>query len=106
MAAHSRLFRALRFVLVLILYVLVLFFRPKIFAAADDQVKGPKEDQIGNSNNTGSGAYAASNSVGVDGRSELCDTDMSSFLPPPYNNISHMVCKPVWNTFLLRVSST
>ncbi|KAG5231467.1 cytochrome b561 and DOMON domain-containing protein [Salix suchowensis] len=35
-------------------------------------------------------------------RSELCNTDMSSFLPPPYNNISNMVCRPVWNTFLLR----
>uniref|UniRef100_A0A2K2BK64 Uncharacterized protein n=1 Tax=Populus trichocarpa TaxID=3694 RepID=A0A2K2BK64_POPTR len=34
--------------------------------------------------------------------SELCNSDMSSFLPPPYKNISNMICRPVWNTFLLR----
>ncbi|KAL3604214.1 hypothetical protein D5086_005073 [Populus alba] len=34
--------------------------------------------------------------------SELCDSYMSSFLPPPYNNISNIICRPVRNTFLLR----
>lgn len=64
-----------------------------------------EEDQIGGNSTASGGAYAAPNSVAMDQeRSELCNTDMSSFLPPPYNNISNMVCRPVWNTFLLRVS--
>ena len=63
------------------------------------------EDQIGDNSTISGGAYAAPNSVAMDQeRSELCNTDMSSFLPPPYNNVSKMVCRPVWNTFLLRVS--
>jgi len=64
-----------------------------------------EEDQIGDNSTLSGGAYAAPSGVAMDQeRSELCKTDMSSFLPPPYNNISNMVCKPVWNTFLLRVS--
>ncbi|WCJ22413.1 Cytochrome b561 and DOMON domain-containing protein At3g61750 [Euphorbia peplus] len=51
-------------------------------------------------NNGGGGIVDQTSSV--DRRSELCNTDMSSFLPPPYNNISNMVCSPVWNTFILR----
>lgn len=34
---------------------------------------------------------------------ELCGTDLS-FLPTPYGNLSHVFCKPIWNTFVLRVS--
>lgn len=43
--------------------------------------------------------------TGEDGRSELCGTDLS-FLGPPYGNMStaKMVCSPIWNTFVLRVS--
>ena len=28
-----------------------------------------------------------------------------SFLPPPYQNISNMICRPLWHSFELRVSS-
>lgn len=34
----------------------------------------------------------------------LCSIDLSTFLPLPYSNMPNMICKPVWNTFLLRVS--
>ncbi|KAF5464472.1 hypothetical protein F2P56_014546 [Juglans regia] len=34
---------------------------------------------------------------------ELCGTDLS-FLPTPYGNLSHVFCKPIWNTFVLRHS--
>lgn len=34
----------------------------------------------------------------------LCGTDLSSFLPLPYSNLQNMVCKRLWNSFLLRVS--
>lgn len=49
---------------------------------------------------------ADSGSVGGVGSEvwELCDTDLRSFLPPPYANLSGVICKPVWNTFILRVS--
>ncbi|XP_028791073.1 cytochrome b561 and DOMON domain-containing protein At3g61750 isoform X2 [Neltuma alba] len=30
------------------------------------------------------------------------NTNYQSFLPPPYQNISHMICRPVWNTYELR----
>ncbi|XP_024020960.1 cytochrome b561 and DOMON domain-containing protein At3g61750 [Morus notabilis] len=33
---------------------------------------------------------------------EICNNDLSSFLPPPYSNITNVICKPVWNTFVLR----
>lgn len=32
-------------------------------------------------------------------------TNYQSFLPPPYQNISSMLCRPVWNTYELRVST-
>ncbi|XP_047163976.1 cytochrome b561 and DOMON domain-containing protein At3g61750-like isoform X2 [Vigna umbellata] len=30
------------------------------------------------------------------------NTNYQTFLPPPYQNISHMICTPVWHTFELR----
>lgn len=65
-----------------------------------------EEEQIDDNSTIDDGAYAASsNGVGMDREiSELCNSYMSSFLPPPYNNISTMICRPVWNTFLLRVN--
>lgn len=30
------------------------------------------------------------------------NTNYQSFLPPPYQNISHMICTPVWHTYELR----
>lgn len=45
------------------------------------------------------------NSAGVGGGvSELCDNELSSFMLPPYGNLSDIVCRPIWNTFVLRVS--
>ena len=38
------------------------------------------------------------------GGSNLCGADLSTFLPPPYSNMSNMICSPVWNTFAVRVS--
>uniref|UniRef100_A0A7C9E1F7 Secreted protein n=1 Tax=Opuntia streptacantha TaxID=393608 RepID=A0A7C9E1F7_OPUST len=39
-----------------------------------------------------------------DGSSQFCSIDLASFLPPPYGNLSYSSCRPVWNTFVLRVS--
>lgn len=47
--------------------------------------------------NSSNGGYSG-------GVSEQCDTDLRSFLPPPYGNLTNIVCKPIWNTFVLRVS--
>lgn len=33
----------------------------------------------------------------------LCDMDLSSFLPLPYGSLPNMVCKPLWNSYVLRV---
>lgn len=35
----------------------------------------------------------------------LCSINLAEFLPPPYGGLENMVCQPVWNSFLLRVSS-
>ncbi|KAF8380046.1 hypothetical protein HHK36_027516 [Tetracentron sinense] len=42
----------------------------------------------------------------VDGRSDLCNTDLTSFLPAIYSNFSGLTCTPVWNTFILRFFQT
>lgn len=47
-------------------------------------------------NNTGVNAAA--------GGGGICNIDLSTFLPLPYSNMPNMICKPVWNTFLLRYS--
>lgn len=52
---------------------------------------------------TGNG-YVSSAGDSGGGRYELCGTDISTFLPPPYGNISGLSCTPLWNTFVLRVS--
>ncbi|CAI9764144.1 unnamed protein product [Fraxinus pennsylvanica] len=38
------------------------------------------------------------------GFKELCNMDLASFLPLPYGSLPNMVCKPVWNSYLLRYS--
>ncbi|KAL2336205.1 hypothetical protein Fmac_010651 [Flemingia macrophylla] len=43
---------------------------------------------------TGSGGPTAENTCKT--------TNYQSFLPPPYQNISHMICTPVWHTYELR----
>ncbi|KAK1376626.1 Cytochrome b561 and DOMON domain-containing protein [Heracleum sosnowskyi] len=49
---------------------------------------------------------AEENNSGVNaaGGGGLCSIDLSTFLPLPYSNMPNMICKPVWNTFLLRYS--
>jgi len=42
---------------------------------------------------------------GVTTENTCKNTNYQTFLPPPYQNISHMICTPVWHTFELRVSS-
>lgn len=37
--------------------------------------------------------------------SDECSQDINAFLPLPYANMTHMVCKPVWNSYIVRVSS-
>ncbi|KAL8541029.1 hypothetical protein ACS0TY_002353 [Phlomoides rotata] len=36
----------------------------------------------------------------------LCNSDLTSFLPFPYSNLPNMVCKPLWNSYLLRYSKS
>lgn len=35
-----------------------------------------------------------------------CNLDLSSFIPLPYSDTSNMVCKSVWNTYVLQYSQT
>ncbi|XP_027335955.1 cytochrome b561 and DOMON domain-containing protein At3g61750-like [Abrus precatorius] len=43
---------------------------------------------------SGSSGFAAGNACK--------NTNYQNFLPPPYQNISHMICTPVWHTYELR----
>nr|KYP54618.1 Ferric-chelate reductase 1 [Cajanus cajan] len=43
-----------------------------------------------------------SGSGGVTSENTCKNTNYQSFLPPPYQNISHMICTPVWHTYELR----
>lgn len=70
------------------LCVLTLVLEAKISVVADDDSNVPGVGKAG----------------GGGGVSELCDNDLSSFMPPPYSNASYIVCRPIWNTFVLRVS--
>ena len=99
------------------LYLLFIFLEPKFFAAA-----GFKEFRVDPDNNDpdndarfevlthdtddplANGSISTAGN-GDGGRYELCGTDLS-FLGPPYGNIStsNMICSPIWNTFVLRVS--
>lgn len=35
-----------------------------------------------------------------------CNVDLSTFMPLPYSDTSNMVCKPVWNTYVIQYSQT
>ncbi|XP_071705476.1 cytochrome b561 and DOMON domain-containing protein At3g61750 [Rutidosis leptorrhynchoides] len=35
-----------------------------------------------------------------------CNDDVNSFLPFPYANMSHVVCKQIWNSFVIRYSQS
>ncbi|KAK6142705.1 hypothetical protein DH2020_023053 [Rehmannia glutinosa] len=41
-----------------------------------------------------------------DSNNGLCNTDLTSFIPFPYSNLPDMVCKPLWNSYLLRYSQS
>ncbi|KAJ7962575.1 Cytochrome b561 and DOMON domain-containing protein [Quillaja saponaria] len=43
-----------------------------------------------------------SSSGGLVSESTCKNINFQSFLPPPYQNISHIACKPVWHTYELR----
>lgn len=105
--ANSR-FPVLDSRILVILYVFSLSLRANVLAVADNKdaavVGINREDngsvipEGGNADIGGSGGYS---SVEI---SELCNIDIQSFLPPPYDSISGFICKPIWNTFILRVS--
>ena len=76
-----------------LLWALCLIFEAQIFVTADD-----------GANAGGAGAGFGHGGGNGAGESELCNNDLSNFLPPPYGNLSNVICKPVWNTFVLRVS--
>nr|XP_043626805.1 cytochrome b561 and DOMON domain-containing protein At3g61750 [Erigeron canadensis] len=35
-----------------------------------------------------------------------CNEDINAFLPLPYANMTHMVCKPIWNSYIIRYSQS
>ncbi|KAI7747646.1 hypothetical protein M8C21_032539 [Ambrosia artemisiifolia] len=37
---------------------------------------------------------------------DQCNEDINSILPLPYANMSHMVCKPIWNSYVIRFSQS
>lgn len=87
------------------IYVFSIILEPKIFALAGD------EDAAAATNsseaNAGVSPQSKDDHTGGNGGvevSQLCNTELQTFLPPPYGNVSHLVCKPIWNTFILRVS--
>ncbi|XP_074273141.1 cytochrome b561 and DOMON domain-containing protein At3g61750-like [Silene latifolia] len=48
-------------------------------------------------------AHADEANAGVqDERSQFCNIDLATFLPPPYGNLSYSSCRNVWETFVLR----
>ncbi|KAL5719174.1 hypothetical protein ACHQM5_011989 [Ranunculus cassubicifolius] len=40
------------------------------------------------------------------GQIDVCNEDISSFLPVPFNNITGLSCRPIWNNFIMRFSQT
>ncbi|KAM2483469.1 hypothetical protein ACFX1W_041096 [Malus domestica] len=73
------------------LCILTLVLETKFFVMADDDSYVPGVNSVSRGNV----------------ESELCDNDLSNFMLPPYNNSSSdLVCRPIWNTFVLRYSQT
>ncbi|XP_010523807.1 PREDICTED: cytochrome b561 and DOMON domain-containing protein At3g61750 [Tarenaya hassleriana] len=81
-------------------YILSLLLGLELSLVVADDVNGG----TGGSYGQDSTQNPQGDSVGYD----LCSSNqLSSFLPPPYSNISDtMPCKPLWNTFVLRYSET
>lgn len=73
--------------LVLRLCALLLFLEAKVFVLGGDD----------------SNVQGGNTIDGSGGVSEICVNDLASFMPPPYGNSSDIVCRPIWNTFVLRV---
>lgn len=97
--------------ILVVLYLLSLLLPSKISAVSDRKNAATlvEINKQGYSSelppNTPTDGYSGDS--GVESSSEmleLCNTDLKTFLPPPYGDISGIVCKPVWNTFILRVS--
>lgn len=42
--------------------------------------------------------------ISVRAQTDGCGLDLTSFLPAPYSDSASQICKPVWNSFILRVS--
>ncbi|GKU96644.1 hypothetical protein SLEP1_g9855 [Rubroshorea leprosula] len=96
------------------LCILGFFFGPKVFAAGAEKDEGDNHKALGKDNSTqkdydqvrpqpqGASGSVSGTGYGEGQRFELCDTDLSAVLAPPYGNISKMICTPIWNTFLLR----
>uniref|UniRef100_A0A7N0V9Y8 Cytochrome b561 and DOMON domain-containing protein n=1 Tax=Kalanchoe fedtschenkoi TaxID=63787 RepID=A0A7N0V9Y8_KALFE len=36
--------------------------------------------------------------------SSLCESSLTNILPPPYSNVSNLVCERVWNSYIIRYS--
>ncbi|XP_061999787.1 cytochrome b561 and DOMON domain-containing protein At3g61750 [Rosa rugosa] len=77
--------------LVLRLCALLLFLEAKVFVLGGDD----------------SNVQGGNTIDGSGGVSEICvNNDLASFMPPPYGNSSDIVCRPIWNTFVLRYTQT
>ncbi|KAK6919984.1 Cytochrome b561/ferric reductase transmembrane [Dillenia turbinata] len=49
---------------------------------------------------------SAQQGVGYGREWELCNMDLSTFLAPPFTNMSHFICRPVWNNSIVRFTQT
>ncbi|KAK2650073.1 hypothetical protein Ddye_017562 [Dipteronia dyeriana] len=99
-------------ILVGLLYLLsLLFLEPKnILAVADDEnaattlagINKQGDPSVLPPPSTGDYYVGGSDDSSSEMLEQYCNTDLRTFLPPPYGNITGMVCKPIWNTFILR----
>ncbi|KAL7233030.1 hypothetical protein ACSBR1_016806 [Camellia fascicularis] len=53
-----------------------------------------------------SSTVADDNGGAIDEIAARCNLDLSTFMPLPYSDTSNMVCKPVWNTYVLQYSQS
>ncbi|KAJ8900663.1 hypothetical protein K2173_025440 [Erythroxylum novogranatense] len=60
----------------------------------NDALYGDKKTEGDNGDMSGGEAFAKI--------SKPCKTNINGIFPPPYNNITNMVCKPIWNSYILR----
>ncbi|GKU87933.1 hypothetical protein SLEP1_g2260 [Rubroshorea leprosula] len=109
--ADSRFRVSLSWVLV-VLCILGFFLGSKAFAAGKEEEGNHKflgndipedynEVRPQGANDIDDGSISSAGD-GEGERFELCGTDLSTFLAPPYGNISNMICTPIWSSFVLR----